>query len=121
VLDDFLRRHDGVITLDQAALCGLSRHAVDRWVRSGHWRRCSRGVYFVDDRPFTDAARVRAAVWGHGKRATASGLTAAWWLDLTTFVPEPVEVTVPRVSNHPKRPGIRLRRRDLADCDVIEL
>jgi len=60
-------------------------------------------------------------VWGHGKRATASGLTAAWWLDLTTFVPEPVEVTVPRVSNHPKRKGIRLRRRDLADCDVVEL
>lgn len=32
-----------------------------RKVRSGHWLRCSPGVFFVDDRPFTDRARIRAA------------------------------------------------------------
>ncbi|WP_193046390.1 type IV toxin-antitoxin system AbiEi family antitoxin domain-containing protein [Mycolicibacterium baixiangningiae] len=120
MLDDHLRRHDGVITLAQAQQCGLSRHAVDRRVRSGRWLRCSPGVFFADDRPFTDAARVRAAVWAFGPRATASGLAAAWWHDVTRFAPEIVEVTVPRVSNHPRRPGIRVRRRDLDPHDIVE-
>lgn len=120
MLDDHLRRHDGVITLAQAQLCGLSRNAVQRRVRSGRWLRCSPGVFFADDRPFTDAARIRAAVWAYGSRATASGLAAAWWHEVTRFAPETVEVTVPRVSNHRRRPGTRLRRRDLDPHDVVE-
>ena len=120
MIDDLLRRHDGVITLGQAQECGLSRFAVHRLVRSGHWRSCARGVYFVDDRLFTDAARIRAAVWSNGDRATASGLAAAWWLGVTKFAPDPVEVTVPRVSNHIRRAGVELRRRDLAAADVVE-
>ncbi|GAS94511.1 uncharacterized protein RMCC_1477 [Mycolicibacterium canariasense] len=120
MLDALLRDHDGVITLAQAGAIGMNRQAVHRRVRSGHWRRCSPGVYFVDDRPFTDAARVRAAVWGYGDAAAATGLAAAWWHDLTKYAPEIVEVTVPRVSNHPKRPGVRGRRRDLAPSDIVE-
>jgi very-short-patch-repair endonuclease len=120
VVGDYLRRHDGVITLAQAEQCGLSRHAVNRRVRSGQWRRCSPGVFFADDRPFTDAARVRAAVWGYGLEAAASGLAAAWWHGLSKFAPEAVEVTVPRSSHHPHRDGVRMRRRDLAQSDVVE-
>ncbi|OBB47705.1 DUF559 domain-containing protein [Mycobacterium sp. 852002-51961_SCH5331710] len=120
MLEDHLRRHDGVITLAQAERCGLSRHAIGRRVRAGRWRRCSPGVYFVDDRPFTGAARVRAAVWGYGPQATASGLSAAWWHSMTRFAPDIVEVTVPRESHHPHRAGIRTRRRDLASSDVVE-
>lgn len=120
MLDDFLRRHDGVITLAQAEQCGLSRHAVNRRVRAGHWRRCVPGVYFADDRPFTDAARMRAAVWGYGTEAVASGMAAAWWHGLTKFPPSVIEVTVPRNSHHPRRDGIRKRRRDLAQADIVE-
>jgi len=120
VVDNYLRQQDGVITLAQAQQAGLSRHAVNRRVRSGHWRRCSPGVFFVDDRPFTDAARVRVAVWGYGPEAAASGLAAAWWHGLTKFPPDVVEVTVPRSSHHPHRDGIRMRRRDLARTDVVE-
>jgi very-short-patch-repair endonuclease len=121
VLDEYLRRHDGVITLAQARRAGLSLKAVHRRVASGHWRRLARGVYFVNDRPFTDAARVRATVWGYGNRATASGLTAAWWHDLTKFAPDIVEVTVPRNSHGRRRDGCRVRRRDLGASDVVEL
>ena len=39
---------------------------------------------------------------------------------MTRFAPELVEVTVPRVSNHQGRPGIRVRRRDLREGDVAE-
>jgi very-short-patch-repair endonuclease len=120
VLDDYLRRHDGVITLAQAERCGLNRAAVNRRVGSGRWRQCSRGVYFVDDRPFTDAARIRAAVWSLGGQATASGVTAAWWHGLTKFAPDLVEVTVPRNSHGRRRDAIRVRRRDLAPTDVVE-
>jgi very-short-patch-repair endonuclease len=97
----------------------LSLKAVQRRVASGHWVRCSRGVYFVDDRPFTDAARIRAAVWGYGERAAASGLAAAWCHDLTKFAPDVVEVTVPRNSHGRNRNGCRLRRRDLNPSDVV--
>lgn len=120
MIEDLLRRHDGVVTFDQAVRCGMSKYSIHRRVRSGSWRRCSRGVFFVDDRPFTDAARMRVAVWGLGGHATASGVAAAWWLDLTKFAPEVIEVTVPRVSNHSRRSGVRVRRRDLMAAEVIE-
>lgn len=120
MLDDALRRHDGVITLAQAIQAGLSEQAVRRRVRSGHWRRCARGVFFVDDREFTDAARIRAAVWGYGTQACASGLAAAWWLGLTRFAPDVVEVTVPRNSHGRNHSGSRTRRRDLPAADVDE-
>ena len=77
-------------------------------------------MFFADDRPFTDAARIRGAVWGYGPQAVASGLAAAWWLELTKYAPEIVEVTVPRNSHGRTRPGCRVRRRDLTDKDIDE-
>lgn len=121
MLDDLLRRHDGVITLAQANDAGLTEQAVRRRVRAGHWRRCSAGVYFVDDREFTDAARIRAAVWGYGYWACASGLAAAWWLELTRFPPDVVEVTVPRNSHGRCHTESRVRRRNLSHLDVVEV
>jgi very-short-patch-repair endonuclease len=120
MLADLLRRQDGVLTLAQAKRAGLSQDAINRRVRSGHWRRCARGVYFADDRPFTDAARVRAGVWSYGPDAVASGLTSAWWHGVTKYVPDIVEVTVPRNARLRKRAGTRLRRRDLARADIVE-
>lgn len=63
---------------------------------------------------------MRSAVWSCGPAATASGLAAAWWLGVTHYAPETVEVTVPKVSNHRKRDGVRVRRRDLLPQDIIE-
>jgi very-short-patch-repair endonuclease len=119
VIEDYLRIQDGVITRAQAQRCGLSAAAVQRRVRSGRWRRCARSVYFADDRPFTDAARVRSTVWGYGQYAAASGLAAAWWLGLTQFTPDTIEVTVPRNSHGRTHAGCRVRRRDLQPADVV--
>jgi predicted transcriptional regulator of viral defense system len=121
VLADHLRHHDGVITLAQAIAYGLSESAVHRRTRSGQWRRLSPGVFFVDDREFTAAARVRAGVWGYGKSATASGTAAAWWHGLLTKPPDIVEVTVARTATGRARDGVRLRRRDLCPTDVVDL
>ncbi|MGV0992361.1 MAG: DUF559 domain-containing protein [Mycobacterium sp.] len=120
MIEDYLRSHDGVITLDQARRCGLSEHAVRRRVRSGQWRRCGTGVYFADDRPFTPSARIRAAVWSRGTQAVASGLSAAWWLGLASIEPHPIEITVPRTSSGRACTGILIRRRDLSADDVLE-
>ncbi|CAN5615207.1 type IV toxin-antitoxin system AbiEi family antitoxin domain-containing protein [soil metagenome] len=120
MIDDYLRRHDGVITLAQALECGLSRSAVKRRVHSGHWRRCGPAVYFVDDRPFSTAARIRAAVWSYGPEAVATGVSAAWWHQLTPEAPQLVEVTVPRAHNGRPRTGTRLRRRNLKKTDIVE-
>lgn len=119
-MNELLRSQDGVVTLDQARVAGLSQDAINRRVRAGKWTRCSPGVYFAADRPFTDSARIRAAVWGYGLRAVASGLAAAWWHGLTKFAPDVVEVTVPRNSNGRVRYGSRVRRRALHTSDVVE-
>jgi very-short-patch-repair endonuclease len=76
-------------------------------------------VYFADDRPFTDAARVRALVWSYGPDAAGSALTAAWWHGFSRFCPGIVDVTVPRSSNGRVHPGSRVRRRDLVGDDVV--
>jgi len=119
VLEDHLRRNDGVITAAQAEHAGLSRYAVHRRVESGRWRRLSRGVYFADDRPFTDAARIRAEVWSHGTSATASGLAAAWWHGLVSTAPDHIEVTVPMSKGSRSTWQSSVRRRDLAAADVV--
>lgn len=120
MLEDLLRAHDGVITLAQAREIGMSEQSVRRRAQAGRWRRCGPGVYFADDRPFTDAARIRAAVWSFGSRACASGLAAAYWHGTTQFAPKTIEVTVPRSGNGRGRPGTRLRRRDLPPRDIVE-
>lgn len=118
MLNDVLREQDGIVTLAQARSAGLSFQSVQRRVQSGEWRRCGRGVYFCDDRVFSDRARIRAAVWGYGSRATASGLAAAWLHKLTQFAPEIVDVTMPRTGHGRCHDGTRLRRRDLNPADV---
>ncbi len=119
VIEDYLRRQDGVITLRQARAAGLSQDTVDRRVRTGRWRRCSRGVYFADDRPFTDAARIRAEVWSYGPHATASGMAAAWWHRLVVAAPDHIQVTVPMRQGGRSRLWSSVRRRDLAATDVV--
>jgi len=120
MLDEYLRQQDGVLTHTQALRAGLSQDAINRRLRSGQWLRCSRGVYFVDDRPFTDEARVRVGVWSYGHDAVASGLAAAWWHRLTRFAPEIVEVTAPRNARLRRNAGTTLRRRDLDPKDIVE-
>jgi very-short-patch-repair endonuclease len=120
VLNELLRRHDGVVTLAQARSVGLDKHAVHRRIRAGLWLQCGPGVYFAYDRPFDDAARIRAAVWSYGDLAAASGLAAAWWHGVTKFAPDTVEVTVPRNSHGRCHDGSRVRRRNLKSADIVE-
>ena len=119
MIEDYLRCHDGVITRAQARQAGLSDDAISRRVKSGRWRRCSAGVYFADDRPFSDAARIRAEVWSYGSTATACGVAAAWWHGIITRAPDHIEVTVPMNKGSRSKWQSTVRRRDLASLDVV--
>jgi very-short-patch-repair endonuclease len=59
-------------------------------------------------------------VWSRGPRAAASGLAAAWWLGLAATPPDIAEITMPRNSHGRAARGTCLRRRDLAEIDIVE-
>lgn len=115
----YLRRQAGVISREQARDVGLSQDAVDRRVRSGQWERLHPGVYLSADREHTDQAALRAALLWAGPDATAYGVSAAWWHGLWPTLPTTVEITVPRRRRAGRRRGVRVRRRDLPDVDVV--
>ncbi|HTF54981.1 MAG TPA: DUF559 domain-containing protein [Pseudonocardia sp.] len=67
----------------------------------------------------SDTGRVWAAALWAMPRAAVTGLTAAWWHGLVADCPDEVEVTVARNRQPGGRPGVRVRRRDLADADLV--
>lgn len=114
-----LLRQDGVVTHAQALACGIAAQTVQRRVRSGAWLRLLPGVYLVGGHPETDTVRVRAATMWLGKTAAVSGAAAAWWHRMLPDLAEEIELTVPRAHAPRPRPGIRLRRRTLANADLV--
>ncbi|MGE3288014.1 MAG: hypothetical protein AB7J32_18215 [Pseudonocardia sp.] len=117
VLDALLARQAGVITRAQALAAGLSPDAVDRRLRSRRWRPLHPRVYLAAGHPHGDEARVRAALHWAGDGALLAGSAAAWWHGIAVAAPAAVDVTVPRARRPRARPGVRVRRRDVAPAD----
>lgn len=120
-IETWLRRQDGIITLQQARSAGLSPRGVRHRVAAGRWQRLHPRVYRAVDHELTDRARIRAAVLWAGPRAAVSGLAAAWWHGLPVACPKLIEITVARGRQPAARPGIRVRRRTLAAKDLVHL
>src|SRR5580765_2218127 len=119
-LPDLLARQAGVLTVGQAVGCGLSAATVHHRARIGEWRRLYPRVYLVGGHRLSDEARVRAAwLWAGGRPAAVTGPAAAYWHGMLDAAPEIVEVTVGRHRNAGPQQGIRLRRRDLANADLV--
>jgi len=117
--DAILRRQHGVISLRQAIATGLTPRGVHHRVAAGRWRRLYPRVFHRADQELSDTARVWAAALSAMPRAAVTGLAAAWWHGLVDECPEEVEVTVARGRQPAGRPGVRVRRRDLADADLV--
>ena len=114
-----LSRQDGLITAAQAAEHGLTERTLRRRVHDGGWARVAPGVVLAGGHPWTDRARVRSAgMWARG-RGAVSGPAAAWWHGMPAGVPARVELTVPRTCGLRSRRGVRVRRRDLDERDVV--
>ncbi len=119
-LPHLLARQAGVLTLAQAAACGVSAATVYRRADGGGWQRLYPGVYLVGGHRLTDEARVRAAwLWAGGEPAAVTGPAAAYWHGMLERAPATVEVTVGRQRHLLARPGLRVRRRDLAYADLV--
>jgi Transcriptional regulator, AbiEi antitoxin len=114
-------RQAGVVSLAQAAAHGYSADRVHRRVREGRWRRLHPGVFLVGGHRLTDEARVRSAWLWAGEASVVAGPAAAHWHGMLARAANVVDLTVPsRVKPRP-RAGVRLRRRDLAQEDVVAL
>lgn len=81
---DIVRRisaaRNGIVTIEQARVAGLSTYEVQRFCRSGRWRAVARGSYLVDADLYDGVprrARIRAAMASFGPAATAVLSTAA--------------------------------------------
>ena len=116
--EEVVARQHGVLSLAQAAAHGYSADRVQRRVREGRWRRLYPGVVLVGGHRLTDDARTVAAWLWAGERAAVAGPAAACWHEMPVCAPAVVDVTLPRALHRRARPGVRLRRRDLADEDV---
>ncbi|WP_176921435.1 DUF559 domain-containing protein [Pseudonocardia oroxyli] len=113
-----LARQGGTVGLGQALTCGLSDDAVRRRVRSRRWRQVYPRVFHASDHPWTDTSRTWAVVLWLGPRGVLSGPAAAFVHGLADRAPPVVGVTVPQRSRLRGRPGIVVRRRDLAPEDL---
>ncbi|MCW2719597.1 endonuclease domain-containing protein [Pseudonocardia sp.] len=116
-LDTILARQAGVISREQALAAGLSTDAVDHRLRLRRWRPLHPRVYLAADHRFDDEVKVRAALLWAGEGAVLSGVAAAWWLGMADALPPTVGVTVGRGRRPRSRPGVAVRRRDLAVAD----
>ena len=79
----------------------------------------TRGVYSLADHPTTPATRARLAVASVGRGAALSGAGAAWWHGLLDEPPKKFTVTAPRSRHGSPVEGVRVRRRCLADAEVV--
>lgn len=119
-LDGLLRRQGGVLSLAQARACGLSERTVQRRVAAETWIRVHPGVYLAAGHSFTPTARVRAAALWLGPRSTVSGPAAAFWHGMLPDLRDaPIDMTLPARLHRAPRPGVRIRRRDLAVADRV--
>ena len=113
---------DGVAHRTQLLALGLTRAAIDHWVRSGRLILIHRGVYAVGHAALTRRGRLRAALMAAGSNAVLSHLTAAATWGLTSSMPPFVEVTVTRKGPR-SRPGLVIhetrRPPDVALVDAL--
>jgi very-short-patch-repair endonuclease len=116
-------RQKGAITRRQLYSLGMSRHAIDRRLRSGRFHPMHRGVYLVGHTAPAMAWEA-AAILACGPRAAVSHASAGhlWRLLPRRSRPRPHErserheVDVTAVGRDPgRRPGIRLHRVDDLD------
>lgn len=118
-VDEILASQAGVISRDQALHSGMSAAAVDDRLRVRRWRPVHPRVYLVGGRRLDEEVRVRAALLWAGEGAALSGVAAAWWHGMAGGPPATVAITVCRGRRPRSRPGVVVRRRDLAPVDLV--
>jgi very-short-patch-repair endonuclease len=102
-------RHFAVFSLEQAAACGVSKHALGRAVKQGICLRLHAGVFAFAGAPGSWEQSVMAACLAVGKGTVASHRSAARIWRLIGPADPVVEISVPRERN-PQPRKVRVHR-----------
>jgi predicted transcriptional regulator of viral defense system len=124
-LADLARTQDGLFSASQAAVKGVDRHQLQRFVGQRLLERDQRGLYRLTPFPESDRAELwRAVLWPSVQRvetpAVLSDGTALSLYEVSTINPNAIDITVPR-SLRMRRdapPGVRVRRRNYESTDL---
>jgi hypothetical protein len=107
---ELARHQQGVISRSQALGCGLSPDAIDRLVRSEHWLRLHRGVYFVSGgRPARDSL-LWAALRRAGSGAALCHETAAELFGFADRSSRLIHVAIPKERRISPMAGLVIHR-----------
>jgi very-short-patch-repair endonuclease len=109
VIADLAARQRGVVTRAQLLEIGLTRDAIDNWVKSARLHSLYRAVYLLGHARPMEGARELAAVLASGPDAVLSHGSAARMWRLLSVEAADVDVTVPGRDCR-SRPGIRMHR-----------
>jgi hypothetical protein len=118
---DLPARQGGLITCAQATGLGMSARTLRSRLHTDGWTRAAPQVYLAGGHPWTDTTRIRAAGLWAGDRAAVSGPAAAFWHRMLDRGPEQVQLTAGRRTGLRARPGVAVRRRDLAATDLVKV
>jgi very-short-patch-repair endonuclease len=118
-MERLLERQAGVVTLAQAAACGMSHDTVRRRARDSRWWQVHPRVYLVGGHRLTGEARVWAAWLWAGDRAAVGGPAAAFRHGMLRDAPDIVDVVLPAALHRRGVPGVRLHRHDLLPVDRV--
>jgi len=102
-------RQRGVITRAQLLEAGLTREAIDHWLKSRRLHPLYRAVYLLGHAHETEGVRELAAVLACGPGAVVSHRSAAGLWRLPVPVAGDLDVTVPGRDRRPRQ-GIRVHR-----------
>jgi hypothetical protein len=113
-------RQHGLVTRVQLLAAGLSRHGIDRRVKSGRLVRVSAGVYAVGHAALSREGHFMAAVLGAGEGAALSHLSAGELCGVCHYRASLIDVVAPKRRTAIE--GVRIHRaRALHWRDVTEV
>ncbi|HVA73625.1 MAG TPA: type IV toxin-antitoxin system AbiEi family antitoxin domain-containing protein, partial [Acidimicrobiales bacterium] len=115
---DWLARHQGVISRQEALRLGLTEQQIVSRLRTGAWVRQTRGVYRLTGSPPGPLGDLRAAVLACGRQAAASHLSAAWLWGLAD-APPPAHATRPAPATRPTVTIPHTKVRDVEGVRVV--
>src|SRR5690606_33566262 len=118
IIASIAARQHGLVTRWQLIAAGLSRHSIDRRLRSGRLIAVHAGVYRVG--PIAGPLAREMAATLACREAAASHLSAAALHKLLApqHSTEPVDVIVRGGRHRGRRPGIRAHRNELEDDEI---
>lgn len=113
------RRHHHVVSVNQAAACGLDPATLWRRARVERWERLYRGVFALPGSTATHERQTSGAFLAVGGKVAACRQTAAYLWGMTEQAPKVVDLIVPPSRRAPALKGVRtLRSRTVIPTDL---